>query len=445
MYNQIKSKNSIDMAEEFTSNFINTLIIFCLFILVVFYIFAYDFVKIFAVGFDGATLDLAVKFTRICLVGVIFSILINVFGSYLNIKDNFHVPAMMGIPNNIILISSIFISRYLGTVILPLGILISLIVQTVILVIFAHKKGFKYNLKIDVRDDNIKEMVALSLPIIIGLSVNQINILVDRTIASSVAAGGISSLSYANRVIQVIQGVFIAAITTVMYPRISKLAAEENMVRFKDTVLKTINGVVIFVFPAVMGAVLFSRPIINLLYFRGSFNEVALDMTVSAFLFYSLGIVGFGLRDVLVRVFYSIKETKAPIINASIGMVLNIALNIILSRYLGIGGLALATSISAAVTVVLLFISLRRIIDFSIGKSKLVYLKIMASTAIMGIVGRTIYSFIQNVINDSLALILAMVVCLVLYGMSIYLFKVEEAREFIKVIKTQAFANKEGR
>lgn len=435
MYNQIKKENDIATAEGFTNNFINILIIFCLLILIVFYIFAYDFVKLIAMGFDKNTLDIAVKFTRICLAGVVFSILINIFSCYLNIKGNFHIPALLGIPNNIILIFSIVISKYTNIIVLPLGILVSLVFQTIILIIFAKKNGFIYNLKIDVRDRNIKSIFALSLPVIIGLSVNQINVMVDRTIASSIVEGGISSLNYANRIIQVIQGVFISAITTVMYPRISRLAAEKKVESFKITIVKTLKGVIIFVLPAALGAVIFSKPIIDLIYYRGCFDEEALEMTVWAFLFYSIGIIGYGFRDVLIRVFYSIHETKVPIINASIGMVINIVLNIILSKYLGIGGLALATSVAAIVTAILLFISLRKKIGLFYGANKLVYIKIITATAIMGIVGKIFYFNIMKILDVNLALILSLFVCLIIYCLSIYLLKVKEAVEFFRSIK----------
>ncbi len=91
---------------------------------------------------------------------------------------------------------------------------------------------------------------------------------------------------------------------------------------------------------------LFAEPIVNLLFSRGAIDLDALTMNTSALFFYSIGMIRYGLRQIMSRAFYSIQDTKTPVINATIAVVINIFLNIILSRYMGIGGLALATSIS---------------------------------------------------------------------------------------------------
>ena len=86
---------------------------------------------------------------------------------------------------------------------------------------------------------------------------------------------------------------------------------------------------------------IFAEPIVSLLFGRGAFDEKAIYLTSYALFFYAVGMIGFGLREVLSRGFYSLQDTKTPMINAFIAMVMNIILNIILSRFLGIGGLAL--------------------------------------------------------------------------------------------------------
>ena len=105
---------------------------------------------------------------------------------------------------------------------------------------------------------------------------------------------------------------------------------------------------------------IFSKEIVSLLFGKGAFPQEAISMTGNALFYYSVGMIAFGLRDILSRGFYALQDTKTPMINATVAVVLNIVLNIILSKYLGIGGLALATSISAIVGKGLLFITLRR-------------------------------------------------------------------------------------
>lgn len=102
--------------------------------------------------------------------------------------------------------------------------------------------------------------------------------------------------------------------------------------------------------PIAIGSMIFAGPVVVLLFGRGAFDTHAMSMTYYALFFYSVGMIGFGLSEVLSKAFYSMQDTKTPMINATIGVSLNIVLNIILSKYLGIGGLALATSTAAIFT-----------------------------------------------------------------------------------------------
>jgi putative peptidoglycan lipid II flippase len=192
----------------------------------------------------------------------------------------------------------------------------------------------------------MKEMILIALPVILGTAVNEINVLVDRTLASRITVGGISALNYAKRLNGFVQGLFVVSVTTVLYPMISKMAAEGNMKRLKAYLAEAVSMVNLLVIPATVGAMIFAREIVALLFGRGAFTIEAVAMTSSALFYYSIGMTAFGLKNVLTRGFYSLQDTRTPMINASIAVITNIVLNIILSRFLGIGGLALATSIS---------------------------------------------------------------------------------------------------
>ena len=104
---------------------------------------------------------------------------------------------------------------------------------------------------------------------------------------------------------------------------------------------------------------IFSEELVGLLFGRGAFTSETIEMTGNALFYYSIGMIAFGLRDILSRVYYALQDTKTPTIKDTVAVVLNIVLNIILSKYLGIGGLALATSISVIVGTGLLFITLK--------------------------------------------------------------------------------------
>jgi len=200
----------------------------------------------------------------------------------------------------------------------------------------------------------------LAVPVIVGASVNDINILIDRTVASGIAVGGISALNYAARLNGFVQGLIVVSVTSVMYPMISRMPVDDNLEGLKQTLKDAISIVSLLIIPATIGAMAFSNEIVNLLFGRGAFTVEAINMTGDALFYYSVGMIAYGLRDILSRAFYSLKDTKTPVITATIAVILNIVLNLILSRYIGIGGLALATSISSIVATVSLFFILRR-------------------------------------------------------------------------------------
>ena len=140
------------------------------------------------------------------------------------------------------------------------------------------------------------------------------------------------------------------SIDTVMYPKISKMVVDENFDGLKKVLSEFMVSISLLVLPATIGSIIFAEEIIILLFGRGAFDTDAIAMASYALVFYSIGMLGIGLKEVLSRVFYSYQDTKTPMTNAAFDMVLNIILNIILSRYLGIGGLVFTTSIAATIT-----------------------------------------------------------------------------------------------
>ncbi len=271
-----------------------------------------------------------------------------------------------------------------------------------------------------------------------GTAVNDINKIVDRTLASLISIGGISALNYAQRINGFVQGIVVVSIATAMYPLISKMAADDNILGLKKTLSESVIAMSMLVIPATIGAMLFATPIVEILFGRGAFDSQAVSMTSSALFFYAIGMTGIGLRQILSRFFYALQDTKTPMINASVGIVVNIVLNIVLSRYFGIPGLALATSISATLTSCLLLISLRRKIGpFGLRGITVSFAKIVSASAVMGLLSRMSYHTFTNFISGPLAFLLAVFVGAISYLFLIYLFRIDEVDLVIQVLKNK--------
>jgi len=335
-------------------------------------------------------------------------------------------------------ITAIILSSNGKLTILVIGSVLAIASQLLLLIPFMYRKGYRYHFVLDRRDEYLKKLIYLSLPIIIGVSVNQVNILIDRTLASRIVEGGISALNYANKLNDFVQGLFVISIVTVMYPLISKMAAEKNIAGLKKTLSESISGINLLVVPATVGMMIFAEPIVRMLFGRGAFDEQAVVLTSSALFFYALGIVGYGLREVLSRAFYSLQDTKTPMINATIAVGLNIILNIILSRFMGIGGLALATSISALFCTLLLFISLRKKIGhFGLKEITLSFGKIVLASILMAIVAKLANEVLLTQIGANLSLLASIGMGAIVYFGIIYFMKIKEVEEIILQIKKE--------
>jgi len=181
---------------------------------------------------------------------------------------------------------------------------------------------------------------------------------------------------------------------------------------------------------------IFAEPVVKLLFGRGAFDVAAISMTSNALFFYSIGMVGVGLREILSRAFYSLQDTKTPMINTAIAMTINIILNMVLSKFLGIGGLALATSISAIFCTGLLFVSLRKKIgSFGMKNTTISFIKILVSSLIMGIVAYLAYNFLLSYFGSNLSLTISICIGAFVYFMIVYFMKIDEVDSLVDSAK----------
>lgn len=442
-FSGIENEYGTDEAHRFTSNLINISVLLLTIIVVVSVIFSEPLVKIFASGFEGKTLDLTVRFTRISIFSVYFIFLTRLLSAYLQIKNSFLITSFVGIPHAIILMFSLYFSVKIDIIMLPIGIIVASFFQFVILTPSLVKRGYKYYKIMNFKDNNIKKMAVMSLPVMMGLSVNQINVLVDRTVASRIAEGGISALMYARYLDDFVVAIFVLSLTTVIFPSISKFAAANDLLSIKKLLRESITTINIIIIPATLGFMIFATPIVQLVYHRGAFDVRALHLTSSALFFYSIGMLGASLRTVLSKFFFSLEDTKTPNKTAVVALVINIVLNIILSRYLGIGGLALATSIAAIVSTGLMFIGLRKKIGpFGMKQISISFLKILFASLVMGGLAKLSFIYLAASLSQNLSLILAIGIGAVTYIVIIYFIKIEDVDVITDSIKRKMHKTK---
>ena len=442
LYHEALEDGGEKRALKFSNNIVSIVAILSLILAIFGYIFAEPVVKLFAMNFTGEKLTLTIQFVRIMMVGIVFIGLSNIMTAYLQIQGNFTIPGMIGFPNNIVIIASIILSAVTKNInILAIGGLLGMVSQFAFQVPFAIKKGYKFKPVIDFKDRYLKKMLWLVLPVFIGVAVNQVNTMIDRSLASGLGDGVITALNNANRLNGFVMGLFIATLGAVIYPTLSKLSTENNKEKFAESVATSVNCVNLLVLPASVGAIVLATPVVRILFQRGAFNERSTTLTATALVFYSVGMVGFGLRDILGKVFYSLKDTKTPMINGMITVVLNIILNIALVKVMRHGGLALATSLSAIICILLLFGSLKKKIGYyGQDKIKSTFFKSLIASLVMGVVTYFVYKFFNGMLGlgfipEVISLGVSVGAGVIAYAVLVKVFKVEEIDMLIDMVK----------
>lgn len=443
IYSKINEEKGSEEAQKFLSNLINIVSLLCIVMVIFGMIFTEPLVKLFAIGFTGEKLAITINFVRIILWAIILIGLNNIIGSYLQLNNNFMIPALIGIPYNVIIIASIIISTKTNVYVLIIGSLIALAAQVIFQLPAVKKTGMKYKAGINLNDENVKQMIILVLPVLIGVGVEQINTLVDGTLASTFGEGVVSAFNYANRLYGFVSAIFVTSILSVVYPMMAKSLASNDKVAFKESIRKTMNVLIIFIIPICVGTIVLSNPIVKILFQRGQFNSADTVMTANILMVYILGIIAFSLRNVMSRAFYSLHDTKTPMINGAIAIIFNIVLNIIFSKYMGYIGLALATTISAFIGLLLFILSMQKKVgSFGLRNILFTSIKSIIASLIMGLItsfaygklnGRLGYGSINEIITLGIAITLGAIV----YAIVITILKVEETSYVIGLLKSK--------
>lgn len=346
---------------KFFNRMINLVLIVSAIIVLLSVLFAPALIRLIAGQFDPVRFQLAVRLTRMGMPLVIFLGMNYLFTSFLHSSEIFAPSAASGIPYNVAFF--IFLG-FFGTEASIEGLMITTVIaallQFLIMVPSAYKLGYRYHPTLRIYDRYVSEVGKMIPPILIGSSVQQLNTVIDRTLGSGLATGSISALDYSSRVSDMVISVFIAAITTVIFPMLAEAFVKHDEKQLIHLLKRGCNIILMITIPATVGLLALSKPLVALFFERGAFDRSSTDLTAGALFFYSIGLSGVAIRLLLNKVFYSLQDTKTPMVNGIVTVAVNITFNLILIRSMEINGLALATSIASTFSAISLFLMLRK-------------------------------------------------------------------------------------
>ncbi len=309
-------------------------------------------IMLFAPGFmdNPQQYDLAVEMLRITFPYLFFISLVAFAGGILNSHGKFLVPAFTPVFLNICMITAaVFLSPFMQEPIVALawGVLAAGLVQLLFQIPALLKLRLLPRLKLGFSDPGVKKILNLMLPAVFGVSVTQINLLLDTLIASFLASGSVSWLYYSDRLVEFPLGIFGVALATVILPNLSRSHSKADAGQFSSSLDWALRLVLLIGMPAAVGLFLLAEPMLSTIFQYDQFGTDDVRQAAKSLMAYSLGLLGFILVKVLVPGFSSRKDMKTPVRFGIYAMFANMVLNIILVFPLDHAGLALATSLGA--------------------------------------------------------------------------------------------------
>lgn len=430
----IKENGGKEKANTFTNNILKLCILLSVALIVVVNIFAQEIVFIFASGFQGDKAALTIEFTRIIVFSMVFRITVSVYSAFLNANGSFVKPALNGVVLDIVSIISIVISSVTKSTVLVYGIIFATFLQFVMLFtsVIEEKPLISISLK-NIIDDDVKKIIRMLLPVVLGVGSSQINVLADRTMASAIP-GAISSLNYANKTNNVVENIIILSLATVVFPLFSKNIAKNDRVSFKHNVQKSFDVVSFCMIPCAFFFFACSKEIISVVFARGAFGFNEIESTSIAMKYYSMGLVSLSYNIILTRALYALKKVSTVSCISCFSVALNILFNFFLKPLMGIGGLALATSISTVAATFPLILCLQKETGRLHFLRKSEFLKSLLSSASMIIVVLTVKRLF-SVDSAILSLIISVILSGSMYFITQLLQKSAVLNEGMKLLK----------
>lgn len=437
VFNKFLERDSKERAMEFANNFMTIVTTFATVGAILGMIFAEPLVKIMAPGYNPQKVAETARLLRILFPSIVFTAAAYTSVGILQSFGEFNIPALISAVSNLIMILYLIIA---GDKFGLTGVIVSMLIawasQLFIQIPTLFKKGYRYRPRLNLRDEGIRDAVLLAIPVLISSWVQPLCVAINTAFGSFMGDGTVIALNWANKLYIIMVGVFAYAVTNFIFPKLSRLNAGENDEGFSETTRTSLGWIILII--ALISAlfVALSEPIIKIVFEYGQFSAEDTAITATALFFYSFGMVGYAVCEILNKSFYAIRDGITPMVTSIIGIVVNFGTAFLFVNVIemGIGGLALASAASSTVmSVILLFMINKR-------KSGTVPVhfvgnlaKIIISASLCGVTAYTAYKFLNFMNGGNIITLvragIAALSGLVIYLVSAFVLRVDEINQ----------------
>ncbi len=339
-------------------------------------------------------LALTVQLARIMVPTLTLIALAAAFMGMLNSLHHYFIPALSPAMFNVLTIVCAFalvpLMPMFGLhpiVAIAIGTLLGGAAQLALQWPTLHKEGFRYQLDLDWRDENLRRMLILMGPGTIGMAATQINVFVNTVLATSTVEGAVSWLNYAFRLMYLPIGLFGVSIATAALPTVSRQTTLQDSNAVRDTVSSSLSLMLMLNIPATIGLIVLAEPIVRVVLERGRFTPADTLATASALQFYAVGLIGYSVVRIVSPIFFALGHNRVPAVVSAVVVLVNALLNYVLVHTaLSYRGLALGTSIAALINAGTLLVLLRSYLR-GLNEGRLLgsVARIAVASAVMGV------------------------------------------------------------
>ena len=333
--NEVKTQRSRDTLKEFLNHIFGCLLAVLLVVLGILELIAPGVISVFAPGFIShpEVFDSTVDMLRVTLPYLLFISLVAFSGGILNSFGRFALPAATPILLNLSLIwSAVYLRDNMDVPVMALafGVLIAGVLQLIVQVPALWRLGLLPKPVVKFHDPEVKKVMTLMLPTLLGSSVAQINLLIDTLLATLLPlVGSVTFLYYSDRLVEFPLGLFGIAISTVILPRLSTAFAGKDDTDYQNTLRWAMSLAMLIALPSALGLLLLAKPVVITLFAYDQFTVQNALYTSYSLMVYMIGLPAFVANKVLMPAFYSRKDTKSPVKIALKAMAVNVILNLV--------------------------------------------------------------------------------------------------------------------
>ncbi|MFH1890007.1 MAG: murein biosynthesis integral membrane protein MurJ [Candidatus Kuenenbacteria bacterium] len=350
---------------QMSSAVMNIIFLAMLVLGVVFFVLAKPLMGLIAPGFIGEKLELAASMTRIMLISILFFGISNVLSGILQATKRFMMFALAPVMYNAgIIFGIVFLVGRMGPVGLAWGVVVGAGLHLAVQLPSVIRAGFKWQPVLFLKEKAVKKIGKLMLPRTLGLAVGQINQLVITIIGSTLIAGSIAVFNLAFNLASVPVSVFAISFAVASFPALSESAAKKDKEKFVLQLSRTVRKILYLIIPVSVFMIALRAQTVRLILGSGAFDWRATVFTADTLGYFCISLFAQGLVPVLARAFYARHDTKTPVIAGLFSVGVNILLSLVLSRTMGVMGLALSFSISSILNVILLAVILKYRVGF---------------------------------------------------------------------------------